>query len=287
MKKNRLIITGIVVIAVIAAAFALLKHARDTEPVEAERTAWLEGPLIVHRGIHDDQLLPENSIAAFAAAIANGNPIELDVSLTRDGQVVVFHDKKLKRVFGADTWLQDITYAELSQYTLASTAETVPPFSEVLAFVDGLVPLLIEIKNEGEVGILESMVYDQLRTYKGEYAIQAFNPYSVKWFRDHAPEVLRGQLAGSFIVTDYEVEYQGTTRLPWYKSLLLSNLLMNFASQPNFIAYETENVDSNTLKGLRKLDVPVLGWTIDDQAEYDSVKPYFDNFISNTTTIER
>lgn len=287
MKKKTLVITGIIAIVLIAAGASFVGYARAVEPVDAERTAWLENTLIAHRGIHDNQTLPENSISAFAATIENGNPIELDVALTKDGQMVVFHDKKLKRLFGVDIWLQDITYEELSKYTFENTSETVPLFSEVLSFVDGRVPLLIEIKNEGEVGVLESMVYDQLRAYEGEFAIQSFNPFSLKWFRDNAPEVVRGQLAGSFIISDYEVEYQGTTRLPWYKSFLLSNLLLNFASKPNFIAYETENVKTGTLKGLQKFDVPVLGWTIDSQAEYDSFKQYFDNFICNTTEISR
>ncbi len=287
MKKKSLIITAIVVIALIVAGASLVGYARAAEPVDAERTAWLESTLIAHRGIHDNQTLPENSISAFAATIENGNPIELDVALTQDNQVVVFHDKKLKRLFGVDIWLKDITYEELSQYTFENTSETVPLFSEVLAFVDGRVPLLIETKNEGEVGVLESMVYDLLRNYGGEFAIQSFNPFSLQWFKDNAPEVLRGQLAGSYIVSDYEVEYQGTTRLPWYKSFLLSNLLLNFASQPNFIAYETENVKTSTLKGLQKFDVPVLGWTIDSQEEYDSFKQYFDNFICDELEISR
>jgi len=287
MKKKTLVIIGIVVIVLIVAGASLVGYARAAEPVDAERTAWLESTLIAHRGIHDNQTLPENSISAFAATIENGNPIELDVALTQDGQMVAFHDKKLKRLFGVDIWLQDITYEELSKYTFENTSETVPLFSEVLSFVDGRVPLLVEIKNEGEVGVLEGMVYDLLKTYRGEFAIQSFNPFSVKWFKDNAPEVVRGQLAGSFVVSDYEVEYQGTTRLPWYKSFLLSNLLLNFASKPNFIAYETENVKTSTLKGIQKLDVPVLGWTIDSQEEYDNFKQYFDNFICDEVEISR
>lgn len=215
------------------------------------------------------------------------HPIELDVSETKDGQLVVFHDKYLKRIFGLDVWLKDMTQAELTQLKFTDTEENVPLFSDVLAFVNGRVPLLIEIKNEGEVGGLESKLYDQLKDYGGEVAIQSFNPFSVKWFKDNAPEVLRGQLASSFVVTDYEAEYQGTTRLPWYKSLLLSNLLLDFLSQPNFIAYETEHVEIGDLQGLKRLNVPVLGWTIDSQAEYDGVKPYFDNFICNTVEIRR
>lgn len=287
MKTKVLIRTGIILLVLVIAGAGFLSYARTGVPVDAQRTAWLESELIAHRGIHVDPAHPENSLAAFAAAMDQGHPIELDVSETKDGQLVVFHDKYLKRIFGLDVWLKDLTQAELAQLNFSGTAATVPLFSEVLSFVNGRVPLLIEIKNEGEVGGLESKLYDQLKDYGGEVAIQSFNPFSVKWFKDNAPEILRGQLAGSFIVTDYEAEYQGTTRLPWYKSLLLSNLLLDFLSQPNFIAYETENVETGDLQGLKRLNVPVLGWTIDSQAEYDKVKPYFDNFICNTVEIKQ
>lgn len=93
------------------------------------------------------------------------------------------------------------------------------------------------------------------------------------------PEVLRGQLVGSFIVSDYDVEYAGTTRLPWYKRVLLSNLLLNFTSRPHFIAYEVENVPIKTFASIKKLGVPILGWTIRDKDDYEKVKNYCDNII--------
>jgi glycerophosphoryl diester phosphodiesterase len=156
----------------------------------------------------------------------------------------------------------------------------------VLSVVNGKVPILIEIKNEGSVGTLESMLYTQLKSYKGDYAVQSFNPYSLKWFRDNAPEVLRGQLSGSFVVTDYEVEYAGTTRLPWYKKFILTNFLLNFESRPNFIAYEIKNASEGKLNSLRKFNIPVIGWAVDDKEEYLRTKDYFDNFIVNTVNIK-
>jgi glycerophosphoryl diester phosphodiesterase len=51
-----------------------------------------------HRGLHDrENTLPENSLAAFAAAAEAGYGFELDINLTTDDQVVVFHDDDLKR----------------------------------------------------------------------------------------------------------------------------------------------------------------------------------------------
>ena len=54
--------------------------------------------LIAHRGIFDNQVIPENSLAAFRKARDYHFPIELDVSLTKDGVLVVFHDKNLQRM---------------------------------------------------------------------------------------------------------------------------------------------------------------------------------------------
>lgn len=287
MKKKRLLTLAAAAAVIAIAGYLLVGFARAAEPADKSRTAWLTSTLIAHRGIHSSSgILIENSMPALAAAVEKGYAIELDVQLTKDKKLVVFHDKKLKRMFGLDNNLSDLTYAELSELKFAGTSESVPLFSDVLPMVNGRMPILVEIKNEGTVGELESMLYQELKGYTGQYAVQSFNPFSLKWFRDNAPEVLRGQLSGSFVITGYDVEYAGTTRLPWYKQFMLSNLLLDFESRPNFIAYETVNVDESTLKNLRSLKVPVLGWVIDDEAEYLSVKNYFDNFIVNTVDIK-
>ncbi len=285
MIKNHKIIAGLIIILLFVGGIFLYDFARQAEPVDSTRTAWLTGKYIAHKGLHNDKI-PENTIAAFNQAIAKGYPIELDVSITKDKQLVVFHDKKLKRMFGINTYLKDTTYKQLAGLKFDNSNERVPLFSTVLAEVDGQVPLLIEIKNEGKVGEIEALIYKELKNYKGRYAIQAFNPYSVKWFRTNAPGVLRGQLSGSFIISDYEAEYQGTTRLPWHKRFLLSNLLLNFESRPNFIAYEVKYADHNKLAELKKLGVPVLGWTIQDQGTYQKVKSDCDNFIVDTVELK-
>jgi len=286
VRKKKILVAGIIIAVLLVGLYGLVGFATGVEPVEPERIAWLENTLIMHRGFHDNnQSLPENSLAAFAAAIEGGYIIELDVSMTKDKQLVVFHDKKLKRVFGVDKYLSEVTYEELSQYRLFDTEERVPLFSEVLDFVDGRVPLLIEIKNEGTVGEMERLVYLELQDYEGPYAIQSFNPFTLKWFRENAPEVLRGQLSGSFIVSDYEVEYAGTTRLPWYKKFLLKNMLLNFASRPNFISYEVTNVSPSTLKKLQRFEVPVLGWTVREPSVYEKAKDLVDNLVVEASAL--
>ena len=56
-----------------------------------------------HRGLHNEaEGIPENSMGAFARAVAEGYGIELDVHLSRDGEAVVFHDDNLRRMCGVD-----------------------------------------------------------------------------------------------------------------------------------------------------------------------------------------
>src|SRR4051812_45971454 len=111
------------------------------------RDGWLARTPIAHRGLHAAREgRPENSIGAFAHSCALGFPAELDVRLTRDGEVVVFHDRTLKRLTGAAGRVEDRDAAELRALRLLGTRERLPLLREVLELVAGRVPLLIELK---------------------------------------------------------------------------------------------------------------------------------------------
>ena len=101
-----------------------------------------------HRGLHTkDQSIPENSLRAFGLAVENGYGMELDVQLSKDGQVVVFHDDTLNRICGVDKRVDEMTYEELKKLSLAgSINDHIPLFSEVLAMVNGDTPLIVELK---------------------------------------------------------------------------------------------------------------------------------------------
>ena len=75
--------------------------------------AWdlLFHPAIAHRGLWSPDGPPENSLGAFQAACAAGYGIELDVQLSADGEAVVFHDDKLKRMTGREGRVRDFTEA--------------------------------------------------------------------------------------------------------------------------------------------------------------------------------
>ena len=79
---------------------------------------WLFDRPIAHRGLHDEQY-PENSMPAYEQAIAHNFNIEIDVHVSKDGEVVVFHDDNRKRVCGVDKLVKDCTVKELKSYPLA------------------------------------------------------------------------------------------------------------------------------------------------------------------------
>ena len=184
-----------------------------------------------HRGLHKrDKSIPENSLKAFDLAASKGYGMELDVQLSKDGQVVVFHDDTLNRVCGVDSRVDEKNYDELKKLSLCGTRETIPLFSEVLKTVRGRGPLIVELKNGRSNKELCEKTYALLRDYTGEYCIESFNPFIVRWFRRNAPQIVRGQLANP--PKDYNGEVNPVT------AFLLGNVLLNFLSRPQFIAYK-------------------------------------------------
>ena len=221
--------------------------------------------MFAHRGLHDEKS-PENSLSAFEKAIAKGYAIELDVNPIMDGTPVVFHDSKMSRMTGKDKYIQNISREEFNETTLLSSGEKIPTLEDVLKFVDGRTPLLIEIKNQQKVGELEKAVWEVLKNYKGEYAIQSFNPYTLQWFKNNAPKVWRGQLAGFF---------KGE-KLSLFKKLVLRRLGMKKITEQNFVSYDLRNLPNRFVK---HLEIPLLAWTINNQEQYIKAVQIADNVI--------
>ena len=229
--------------------------------------SWLVQSPIAHRGLHDKEH-PENSISAFENAINEGYPIELDVQMIADGTVIVFHDDSLSRLTDNDGYVKFLNKSDLDILTLKDSKEKIPTFEEVLDFVAGRTPILIEIKNQGKVGELEKKVVDILKNYKGEYAVQSFNPYVLEYFHKHAPNIIRGQLTGFF---------KGE-KLSFIKKYALKRMLLNKKiSKPNFISYEAKRVPNRFIRKYKS--IPLLVWTVRNQSEYLKVVKYCDNVI--------
>ena len=99
---------------------------------------------IAHRGLHNDKYT-ENGMNAFSNAVRHGLPIELDIHLSKDNQLVVCHDEDLKRTTGTSGIIEDLTLEEIKKYRLLDGGE-IPTFIEVLDFVKEQVPIVVELK---------------------------------------------------------------------------------------------------------------------------------------------
>jgi glycerophosphoryl diester phosphodiesterase len=104
-----------------------------------------------HRGA--EALAPENTMAAFEAGLKAGADIlELDVQLTADDRVIVFHDFTLSRKTSDPRWVRDVTWEEIRQFDVGSWFDSryadqrIPLLEEVLAWAKGRVPLCIDLK---------------------------------------------------------------------------------------------------------------------------------------------
>lgn len=155
--------------------------------------------IFAHRGLHGGGV-PENSLAAFGLAVEAGLGIELDVQLTRDGVPVVFHDKTLKRMCGDSRRVSAVSFDEIRLLRLEETKEIIPTLKEVLELVDGRQCLLIETKLP-KFHIwhhrLERAIVPLLTAYKGNYMMQSFNKYSMRYLKRRLPDIKCGILSGS------------------------------------------------------------------------------------------
>lgn len=210
-----------------------------------------------HRGLHDDES-PENSLSSLKKAVEAGYAIEMDVRASKDG-LVIHHDEYLIRSAGLEEEVDTLTSEELSKIKVFSSQETIPSLEEALEVINGRVPLLLEIKSEMNHSQNARRVQEVMDDYRGAYLIESFHPLVLYWYRKNKPQVLRGQLSGP------ELE-QGPLL-----DIALKNMLFNFISRPDFIAYEKKGGWSPWL--LHKLGTPSFVYTLLDPSEK---KSYFD-----------
>lgn len=159
-----------------------------------------------HRGASgwDVQYAPENTMIAFQKAIDMGaDGIELDVQLTKDGEIVVTHDETINRVSNGAGWVKDYTLAELKQFNFNKTHPefpftAIPTLEEVYQLMAGNILLInVELKTgvisyaglEEKVAALTKMMHMEERVI-----YSSFNHYSVKKMQELSPMSKTGLL---------------------------------------------------------------------------------------------
>jgi len=267
--KILIALVGVVLLLLLAYLLIFIRPSKKIKPDAALLCDY------AHRGLHGNGV-PENSLEAFELACQKGFGIELDVQLSRDGTVMVFHDYTLIRMTGIDKKLCELDADELVKISLAKTEQKIPTFEQVLALVNGRVPLLVELKGENLDTSLCEKVATQLSKYSGAYCIESFNPLLIKGIKKYLPNSFRGLL-----YTDICKEKKKITAL----NLLLSTMAFNFLAKPNFIAYNKVYRNSLPVKLTTKLyRAPKFVWTVNEKSELDTARkngesPIFENIF--------
>lgn len=219
-----------------------------------------------HRGLHNlPRGVPENSLLAFRYAVTGGFGIELDVRLSRDRIPVVIHDGSLKRLCGVEGFVEKSSVEQLKKLRLLGTRESIPTLEEVLQLVDGKVPLLLELKTyKNNVRDLCLKTSQLLEPYRGEFAVESFDPRVLRWLRHNEPFIVRGQLLET---------RKDSERRKRYGMLAPFLLLSNVLTRPDFLACPFQNRQGAFLRFcIDVLKGQEVCWTIQSQQDLEAAE---------------
>ena len=214
--------------------------------------------IIAHRGIHNEAI-PENSMKAFSLALKKNIPIEFDVHILKDKNIVVFHDDNLKRMTNKDKFIKECTYEEIKDLKLKNTDEKIPLLKDVLKLVDGKVLLDIELKMDVTDHSLEDGLIEILKDYNGEVILKSFDYRKVKYLKKH---------------TNYKIGLL-IKRMSGFKDFIIRNINFNIMIKPDFLACNKNMLDCKSVKTFKK-DIYI--WTIKNKDELKIYKS--DYYIS-------
>jgi len=238
------------------------------------RVGWIARQDYAHRGLHEPGT-PENSLAAFTAAIARGMGIECDVQRSGDGQAMVFHDWELDRLTGERGPVDRRNAAALTQILLTGSTDRIPTLREVLGLVRGRVPLLIEIKSKRDYNVAASClaVLRVLEGYQGPHAVMSFDPRVGQWFARHAPRTVRGLVLSE----EHDRGLVGRAR----------RHLWLWLAKPDFLAYDVRDLPSAFAESQRARGIPVTTWTVNSAAKRVLAAEFADAPIAEGAGVEK
>jgi len=259
MKYPKVMKAALAATAAVSTAYLCSLRGRTGHPGLEDLKGWS----YAHRGLHKEGV-PENSMAAFRAALEKGYGIELDIHLMKDGNLAVIHDASLLRTAGADVQIEDLTAQDLENYRLEGTDEKIPLFREVMALYEGKAPMIVELKPvKGNHAALAEAACDILKDYTGVYCMESFDPRCISWLRKNRPHIVRGQLTENFVAHDDKLH-------PAIR-FALTHSLTNALTVPDFVAYKFEDRNDSISTALcrRAWDIQGVSWTIKTQEDYD------------------
>lgn len=236
--------------------------------------AWLTARPVAHRGLHGNGII-ENSLSAARAAVEANYAIEVDLQLSKDGEVFVFHDSAMDRLTAEEGKLKERPAAELKSIKLKGSDDTIPTLADLLQLVAGKVPLVLELKSDwnGDTSLV-SKVAAQLAGYQGPAAVMSFDPDLVAALRKQAPHLTRG------IVAERWYLHPSWNFLSFWRKRYLAQLLHLPWSRPHFVAYAQFDMPAAApLIARRLFGLPLLSWTVRLERERARVTRWVDQII--------
>lgn len=232
---------------------------------------WLRKNRIAHRGVWDEQS-PENSIGAFERAIEQGHPIECDVRILKDGEIVVFHDRNTLRMTGYDLLLENCTYEELCHVHLRGTNYQIPRLRDFLHAVNGTVPILIEIKTTTKRKECIENLRKHLVDYHGLYALASFDPFIVRLAKNTMPHIACGQH-----FSDYGNDHFFVRSMKKYGMYGLWLIGMHV---PDFFICKASMLPRCLIVFFaRKFNKPILTWNVQNENKRKKIASFITNEI--------
>ncbi|MGF1649878.1 MAG: glycerophosphodiester phosphodiesterase family protein [Hyphomicrobiaceae bacterium] len=246
------------------------------EPVRHLRDVFGGEPRpIAHRGLHDaGEGRIENTWPAFAEAIRQGFAIECDIQASADGVPIVHHDSTLDRLTDEHGPLVARTADQLAAIHYRAQDERLIALEDLIERIDGKVPLIVEIKTDwvrrDPVFIANTAL--ACRRSRGPIAVKSFDPDAIAEFRNAAPGVMRGIVAGNYVAGN------------WWSACLsperqagLTHLFDRVRLDPQFISYHVGDLPSSVVRYLREVcGLAVMAWTVRTRADWDRAARYAD-----------
>lgn len=212
------------------------------------RCDFLNHSIIAHRGIYNNITIYENTLESIMYASKNNLIVEIDIRTTLDNEIIVYHDEDASRLNNLKDTLNTITLNDLEYISPFH----IPTLNEVLASINGHVPIIIEIKEDNK--IIRTKLIELLKKYNGSVAIQSFNIDIVKFFKK------KGFVTGLLIGTKKNRKY------------IEQDLDVDFLN----IKYDTiSKVEANMLKQKYYL----IGYTLDNRKEVETYIKIFNNLV--------
>jgi glycerophosphoryl diester phosphodiesterase len=224
--------------------------------------------IVAHRGA--SALAPENTISAFDIAVSLGaDYIEVDVQMTKDGQLVAMHDVTVDRTTNGTGRIKNITYDNLAALDAGSwfspkfKGERVPSLESILDRYEGRTGILIELKHPSIYPDMEeklaAILSERFTSTEppGNIIVQSFDTQSIQEFHELMPVIPTGVIIGTSEFSSQEDIFaiDGFASFINPKAALVDANFMQQAKERNLNVFTWTVSDSKTARNLRNLNV--------------------------------